>query len=191
MESSFYERAELEALGFASLGSNVRISRKSSLYGIRKMHVGSNVRVDDFCILSGSIVLHDYIHISAGNYLFAGDVGIEMHDFSGLSSRCAVYAVSDDYSGDYLTNPMVPEEYRRVVEAKVELGKHVIVGTSSVILPGVSIGEGSSVGSMSLVLKPLDPYGVYVGVPVRKIKERSRKIFELEETLRRNESNLG
>jgi len=151
------------------------------------MSIGNHVRIDDFCILSGTIILHDHIHIAAGAYLFAGDAGIEMHDFSGLSSRCSVYAVSDDYSGDYLTNPMVPLKYRRILEGRVELGKHALVGTASTILPGVSIGEGTSVGAMSLVSKTLEPFSIYVGIPARKIKERSRKLFELEQQLRREE----
>lgn len=65
-----------------------------------------------------------------------------MRDFSTISSRCAVYAKSDDYSGSTLTNPMIPEEYLGILEGKVLLEKHVIVGSGSTILPDVVIGEG-------------------------------------------------
>ena len=178
--TSFFSVEELKELGFASYGENVLISRKASIYGAGKMSIGNNVRIDDFCVLSGNITLGDYIHIAAGSMLFAGHSGIEMKDFSCLSSRCAVYAESDDYSGFALTNPMVPDEYRNVTGAKVTLEKHALVGSGSSILPGVIIGEGVSVGSMSLVNISLDAWGVYVGIPCKRVKERSKRLLELE-----------
>ena len=64
--------------------------------------------------------------------------------------------------------------------APVFLREHVIIGTGSVIFPGVTIGKGSSVGALSLVSVSLDEWGVYFGVPVRKINIRSKKILTLE-----------
>lgn len=103
-----------------------------------------------------------------------------MQDFSGLSSRCVIYAESDDYSGKTLTNPTVPEEYQELIEGKVILRKHVIIGSGTTILPGVEIGEGSAVGSMSLVNKTLDAWGIYAGIPCQYKKERSKKLLEAE-----------
>lgn len=184
MANSFYSDAELEKIGFASCGRNVLISKKTSIYGADKISIGSNVRIDDFCILSGKIKLGNYIHIAAYSALFGGDSGIEMDDFSGLSSRCVIYAESDDYSGLHMTNPTVPEQYLGIVKGKVILSKHVIVGTASVLLPGVTIGEGSAVGSMSLVNKSLECWGIYAGVPCEYKKHRSQKLLELEKDLR-------
>ena len=170
--NSFYTSEELEQLGLKSFGKNVLISRKASIYGANKIVIGNNVRIDDFCILSGNIKLGNYIHISACTLLFAGNSGIEIEDFSGVSSRCAIYAETDDYSGNFLTNPMIEEEFRNVTEEKVVLKKHVLIGTGSTILPGVEIAEGSSVGAMSLINKSLESWGIYVGIPCRKIKDR-------------------
>ncbi len=83
----------------------------------------------------------------------------------------------------FLTNPMLPDEYRNVVEEKVVLEKHTIIGTGSTILPGCILGEGTAVGSMSLVNKSLDPWGIYVGVPCRKIKDRKKNILEFEKAV--------
>jgi len=47
-------------------------------------------------------------------------------------------------------------------------------------MPGVNIGEGCSVGAMSLVNKSIEPWGIYFGVPARRIKERKKNILELE-----------
>lgn len=183
--NSFYSNEELAKIGFHSVGENVLISKKASIYKPELIDIGNNVRIDDFCILSGNIKLHNYIHISACCCLFGGSSGIEFFDFTGLSSRSAVYAESDDYSGMAMTNPMVPMEYRKVTGGKVVFEKHALVGTGSTILPGVILGEGVSVGSMSLVLKDLEPWGIYVGIPCKRIKNRDRNIIELENKLLR------
>lgn len=178
--NSFYSQEELKKIGFKSLGQNILISRKASVYGAKNISIGNNVRIDDFCILSGKITLGNHIHISAYSSIFAGNAGVEFKDFVTFSSRCVVYAVSDDYSGKYMTNPMLPDKYINVIEKKVVLNKHCIVGTNSTILPGVELAEGVSIGAMSLVNKSLPAWGIYVGIPVKKIKERSKQLLELE-----------
>ena len=178
--NSFYSNDELEKMGFLSIGENVYISRKASIYGINKISIGSNVRIDDFCILSGKIIIGNNIHIAAGTYIYGGDVGVELSDYSCLSSRCAVYAISDDYSGEFMSNPMIPESYRNVKKESVYIGKHALIGTGCTILPGVNIGFGASVGAMSLVNKDLDDFTINVGIPCKKIKDRSKKLLDLE-----------
>jgi acetyltransferase-like isoleucine patch superfamily enzyme len=66
----------------------------------------------------------------------------------------------------------------------VHLGKHVIVGTGSTILPGVTIGEGAAIGAMSLVTKDIQPWKIAVGIPAKEIKERDRGLLQLEEHLK-------
>ncbi len=112
MATSFLSREELMEIGFKSIGENVLLSRKASIYGPENIEIGNNVRIDDFCILTGKIKLGSYIHIAAYSALFGGEEGIIMEDFSGLSSRVSVYAISDDYSGESLTNPMIPKNTR-------------------------------------------------------------------------------
>lgn len=178
----FLNREDLEKLGFKSIGKNVLISDKCSIYNPEKISIGNNVRVDDFCILSGDIQIGNYIHISAYSALFGG-AGIVMHDFSGLSSRGTVYSVSDDYSGDFLTNPMVPEKYRKVQCEKVVFEKHSLVGAGSIILPGVILKEGTAVGANSVVAKSTDEWSVYAGTPAKKLKNRKKDLLELEKKL--------
>lgn len=179
--NSFYSEAELREIGFKQLGENVLISRKSSIYGAENMMIGSNVRIDDFCILSGHIEMGSYIHISAYAALYGGEDGIFISDYATVSSRTSIYSVTDDYSGMAMTNPMIPEEYRKVKSAPVSIEKHVIVGASCVILPGVVLAEGAAVACMSMVNKGLEAWNMYAGIPCRKIKERSRDLEILEE----------
>ena len=178
--NGFYSISELKTIGFKSFGEDVKISKKASIYNAELMTIGSHVRVDDFCILSGKIKLGSYIHISAFVAMFAGDVGIEMCDFSGISSRCTVYAVSDDYSGMSMTNPTVPDKYRNLHKGKVIIKRHVIIGANSLVLPGVMLDEGSSFGAMTLISKNSEPWSINIGVPFKKIKDRHKNILELE-----------
>lgn len=186
--NSFYSRDELEKIGFAAIGDDVLVSRKVSIYGAEKMSLGNHVRIDDFCVLSGKITIGSYIHISVGSILHGDTVGIEIADFCGISGHVSLYAASDDYSGGYLTNPMVPERYKNTYKAKIRLEKHVLIGSACTILPGVIIGEGCSIGSMSLVQKELKPWTIYAGIPCRELKPRSKRLLELEAQFLKDEA---
>lgn len=76
MGNSFYSISELKLLGLKRLGQNVYISRKSSIYSPENISIGDNVRIDDFCILSGNITLGNYIHIAAYTALYGGEEGL-------------------------------------------------------------------------------------------------------------------
>lgn len=175
-------REAIEQMGFASLGKNVLISDRASFYGISRISMGNNVRIDDFCVLAagvGGILIGNYIHIAVGSSLI-GAGAIVMSDFSGLSSRVSIYSSSDDYTGATMTNPTVPSKYTGVTHAAVNIGRHVIVGSGSVILPGVVLEEGVAVGALSLVSKNCSSFGIYVGNPARRIAERKHDLLDLE-----------
>lgn len=178
--NSFFSREELLSIGFKSVGENVLFSRKASVYGVENITIGNNVRIDDFCFLSGKINIQNYIHISVGSLLFGGSAGITMEDFSGLSPNVIIHAQSDDYSGESLTNPMTPIEYKNLIDLPVHIGRHVIVGSRATILPGVVLGEGCSVGAVSLVVKSTNPWTINAGIPCKEIKNRSKKLLEHE-----------
>lgn len=186
--NSFYSDEELQKIGFKEIGQNVLISRKASIYSPEKMVIGSHVRIDDFCILSGHIELKDYVHIAAYVALFGANVGIYIDSFVGISSRSAIYAATDDYSGTALTNPTIPDIFRNIIEKSVQIEKHAIIGTGSTILPGVTLHEGVSVGAMSLISKNLEPWSIYVGIPAKKIKDREKTIIQKEVLFLENEN---
>lgn len=182
---AFLTQEQLASMGFASFGTNVLISDKASFYGANRIHIGSNVRIDDFCVLSagvGGIELGNYIHIAVYSSLI-GAGKITLSDFCNISSKVAVYSSNDDYSGAYMTNPMVPTEYTNVTHADVTLGKHVIIGSGSVVLPGITLHDGAAIGALTLVTKDCDAFGIYIGSPARKIKNRNRELLEQENKL--------
>ncbi len=181
MNNSFYSEEELRDLGLCGIGDNVLISKKASIYNASKISIGNNVRIDDFCILSGNITIRNYVHIAAYSALYGGDAGIYVNDYSNISSKNSIYAISDDYSGDSMTNPMIPDKYKKVHSERVVLEKHVIIGSGCVILPGVVLREGSSFGAMTLINKSSEPWTINAGIPFRKIKDRSKDLLKLEE----------
>jgi len=175
-------RDALDLIGFASLGDNVQISDKASFYGVSRIVIGNNVRIDDFCVLAaglGGIELGSYVHIGVGSSLI-GAGKITLSDFSGLSSRISIYSSSDDYSGSFMTNPTVPAVYTGVCHANVYLGRHVIVGSGCVILPGVTLEDGVAVGALSLITKKCMAFGIYAGNPAKRIRERKQDLLQLE-----------
>ena len=178
--SSFYTADELQDLGFKSIGNDVRVSRKASFYGSDQMELGSHVRIDDFCYLSGRFVIGNYVHIAVGCVLYGSTEGIVFEDFSGLAPRVNIHADSDDYSGNSLTNPMTGAEFKTIRRGRVTLRRHVIIGSGSVVLPGVELGEGSSVGAMSLVVSSTPPWTINAGIPAKALKARSQRILDLE-----------
>ena len=182
--NSFMSEEELQEIGFKSIGENVFISRKSSIYGAHNIEIGNNVRIDDFCILSGRIRLSNFIHIAAYSALYGGDKGIFICDYANISSRVAIYSICDDYSGKTMTNPMIPDEYKDVESAMVRIDKHVIIGSTSVVLPGVHLAEGSAFGAFSLINHDSDPFSVNAGIPFQKIKERLKGMINMENRFR-------
>lgn len=183
---AFLSREQLIALGFRHVGENVRISDRAAIYNAPGISIGNNVRIDDFCVLSaghGGISFGDFIHVAVYCSLI-GNGSIVLGDFCNLSSRVSIYSSNDDYSGATLTNPTIPDEFKAVQYGPVHLGKHVIVGAGSVILPDVTLGVGVAVGALSLVTRSAPEFSMLAGVPARHIGDRKRDLLELEQRFR-------
>lgn len=176
--NSFYSERELLEIGFKSVGKNVKLSRKTSIYSPDKISIGDNVRIDDFCILSGKIKLGSHIHISAYVALY-GAMGIELENYTGISPKATIYSAMDDFSGDYLIGPIHPENTTNVTGGPVVIRKYVQIGCNTVVFPNLQIGEGSVIGACSLVTNSIGEWGVYYGVPVVKHKDRSKNLLSL------------
>jgi galactoside O-acetyltransferase len=178
----FLNPLQILELGFLYVGKDVFISDKASFHGASRISLGDSVRIDDFCVLSagaGGIKIGNHVHIACFSSLI-GRESITLGDFSNISSRVSIYSSSDDYSGATMTNPMVPDDFKSVDHRPVAIGRHCLIGSGAVILPGVSFGEGVAIGALSLVKKDCEDFGLYAGVPVVKKGERSRDLLGLE-----------
>lgn len=176
MNDNFFTPEELKC--FASCGEKVLVDRTVVLINPANIHLGNKVRIDAFTVLNASafeIVIGSYIHISSHCQLAASGGKIEMQDFSGLSSRVSIFTASDDYVGGSLTNPMLPNQYKKMKYGPVSLQKHVIIGCGTVIMPNLTLGIGSAVGALSFVNKNVYEYTVVSGHPAKKICDRNKE----------------
>lgn len=186
---SYLSENELISLGFKSLGKNVKISNKASIYNHENISIGDYSRIDDFCVISGNVNIGRHVHIAPHCLVAGGELGITMEDFSGLAYFVQVFSQSDDYSGRTLTNPTVPAKFKKEFKSPVYIGRHVIIGSGSIIFPGVRIEDGCSVGALTLISKNTEPWGVYVGNPAKRLKERSKDLLELEKQLEQEQND--
>jgi acetyltransferase-like isoleucine patch superfamily enzyme len=177
---AFLSFEELNSIGFKYLGSNVLVSDKVAIYNADKISIGENSRIDDFCVISGKVTIGRNVHVAVFCNIAGGSEGVTLEDFSGLAYGCQVFSQSDDYSGKTLTNPTVPAIFKGETKKAVRIGRHCIVGTNSLIFPGVTLGEGCSVGAVSMVSNDTEEWSIYSGVPAKKLKNRKRDLLELE-----------
>lgn len=184
---------QMREMGFAKIGNNVLLSDKTSYYNCKNIRLGNNVRVDDFCVLSagiGGIDIGNYIHIAVFSSLI-GAGNIELADFCNISSRVSIYSSNDDYSGAAMTNPTLPSAVTNVHHADVKVGCHVIIGSGSIVLQGVTLEQGVAIGALSLIKKDCQAFGIYAGVPAKKIGERKRDLLNYLPLLRDFEQNTA
>lgn len=174
--NSFLSQDEIKKIGFKKVGNNCLISRFANFYNVEKIEIGNNVRIDDFCILSGEIKLGSYIHISAYSALY-GSKGIVMKDYSGLSPRTTIYSATDDFSGNFLINPTIPSQFTNVTGGEVVMNRFVQLGANTIVMPNLTIGEGTVTGAFTLVTKTLKSWKIYKGIPASILRERSKKML--------------
>jgi galactoside O-acetyltransferase len=154
--SPFYTVGELRDFGFSAVGTQVRISRKASLYEISGT-LGNHVRVDDFCILKGRLEIGSHVHI-CGFCSVSGVCGVvRLGDFSTLANRVSVYTGSDDYRADALSSSTVPADCVVTITGNVTLERAALIGAHSVILPGTVVGEAAAIGALCLVRGAIPP----------------------------------
>lgn len=99
--------------------------------------------------------------IGAFSYINA-KYGVSIEDFVQIGSHCSIYSVStiDDKQG------------------QVTLCKNARIGSHSVVMPGVTVGENAVVGAFSFVNKDVPKNAVVAGIPARTLKKQSQKDYE-------------
>jgi acetyltransferase-like isoleucine patch superfamily enzyme len=145
----------------------------TTIVGEEHVTFGRNVMLDDFVLIiaRAPIVFGDHIHVACFASVTGGE-SVEVGDCSAISQGARILTATDDFTGSGFGNSTVPEEFRNTYRSPVSIGRFVIVGANSVVLPGVTIGEGATVGACSVVTRDLEPWGVYVGT--KRLRDRDR-----------------
>ena len=151
-ENLFFDRSKLKRCG-----ENVIIGKTVRIRNPEKVSIGNNVIIDDFTYMSGDVIIGDYVHIAAGCVLSASSAKITMAPLSGLSAGCKVYGGSSNYVNCGLDMPTIPKEYQfNVIYEDVYLDSFVLIGASSIILPGCKLPQGLAVAAAVTVRKKLE-----------------------------------
>ena len=180
---------QLEQLGFRSIGENVRISDKAAIYDPERIEIGDHSRIDDFCIISGTVRIGSYCHITPMCLIAGGQPGVDIADFCTFAYGVKIFSQSDDYTGETMVNSLIPKKYKKEIFSAVSIERHAIVGAGSVIMPGVTLREGTAVGAMSLVTRSTEPWGIYTGIPSRRRRDRSKNLLSLADQFIREQSD--
>jgi len=180
-------REPVSVATFQSVGQQVTIWPQAKIVNGEQISIGNRVIIDDFVLIIGGVEtrIGSFVHIAAFTSITGGGK-LVIEDFAGLSGGVRIYTGNEQYGGECMTNPSVPPPFRIPVRGTVIIKKHCIVGANSVILPGVTIGEGAVIGACSLVTRDCEPWSVNFGTPARRIGVRpSAQILQLEQELQK------
>jgi len=186
---AYYTQEELSKMGFKSLGDNVKISKKASLYDIHNIKIGNNSRIDDFCVISGNLTIGKNVHITPQCLIAGGSEGIIFENYTTIAYGVKIFTQSDDYSGATMTNSTIPKKHKNELKKKILIKEHSIIGASSIIMPGVTLNTGTAIGANSLVIKDTKAWSIYVGSPAFWMKDRSKKMLDIFKQYKKNGSS--
>ena len=157
------------------------ISKSIEVYG--NLRCGKNVRIDDGCIFTGDVEIGDYVHIAPYCVFHAG-AGIKIGSFSGFSAFSTFHTACDDFTGETLFGPTVPEHLKNVKEMPMEIGEFVIFGVKASVVSVPRIPDGVALGGHSMLLSEPDPWSVYAGSPARRVGPRNKACSVIARELR-------
>ena len=98
------------------------------------------------------LVLGKYTDIGAFTYINSKK-GVIIEDMVQIGSHCSIYSVST------IDNK----------EGKIVIKKNAKIGSHSIIMPGITIGENSVIGAFSFVNKDIAPNVIAYGIPVSEV----------------------
>ena len=171
------------------MGENLKCKVKYCGEGVRiyplcKLIRAEHAELDDHC------QLFDNVFIDAGQSLKIGK-------YSTITWQCLIEGGGSTYIGDrvflgpgtkvlnstyelngFYSIEHIPDECRKSFISEIVIKDDAYIGANSVILPGVTIGEGAIVGACSLVNRNLKPWGIYFGNPVKLVGMREQPTEE-------------
>jgi acetyltransferase-like isoleucine patch superfamily enzyme len=158
-------------------GVDVRISDKAEINTNRTISIGNHVSIDSWVYISTHLFMGDYIHVAPHVSVIGGDAGtLYMDHFSNIGSGSKIVVVSDDFTQG-MVNPIVPVQYRRLIGHAIRLRRYATIGVNCVVLPGCDMAEGSVLGAGSVLTRPTEPWGIYVGSPAKRIGTRDKELI--------------
>ena len=146
---------------------------------IRRPHlcaIGKSTAIDAGFYCTTQAEIGDYVHIGPYVTVIGGAPGrLRLGHFVTVGSGSRLICGSDRFKGEGLSGfqAKIPEPFRDPQTiAPILVECFVNIGSNVVILPGVTLGQGSVVGSGAVVTRDTEPWSVYFGCPARKVSTR-------------------
>ena len=180
--------------GLDMMGDNLRAKLKYCgkdvvLYPLAKMIRAQNAEIDD------ATRILDNVFIDAGKALKIGKYSmitwftlIEGGGVTCIGDRVFVGPGTKILTSTYklhgvFTAENLPEKYQEIMYGDITIENDAYIGANCTIMPGVTIHEGAVIGANALVNKDVEPWGIYVGSPCKKIGERQKPTDEMYDQL--------
>ena len=183
----------LEGLEF--MGNNIRKNLKFCGEGVRlyplcKMIRAENAELDNNCQIFDNVFIDAGKSLKIGKYstvtwqvIIEGGAKTKIGDrvFVGPGTKLltSTFKLNGFYAVEHLPEGCQETEYGDII-----LEDDAYIGAACTIMPGMTIGEGAVVGTNSLVNKDLEPWGIYVGTPCKKIGVREKPTPERQEKIK-------
>ena len=154
------------------------------------MEIGDNTRLCDYAFIhpeGGTIKIGRYCDFEPYSLIW-GAGKMTIGDFVNFGPGMKIMGNLYDYRNGDIMVGTVEQTHKGIIAPELVIEDHVYFGADVTVLGSVNyIGEGALIGAQALVNKDLDPWGVYVGSPAKKIGERPKgaldkvKLYGLEE----------
>lgn len=178
----------MEGIGYTELmGPNVLDKLKYCGKDVRIFQLAKIIN-PQFAEIDDHVMILDYVFIDAlkslkiGKYttitwhsVIEGQANVEIGDRCFLGPGTKILGSTYEFNGYYTTEHMCEgQDVSKIHYGDIKICDDAYLGANCVVMPGVTIGEGALVGSNAFVNKDLEPWGIYVGSPARKIGERQK-----------------
>lgn len=137
--------------------------------------ITSEVKMGDFCEIhpytildtkSGSIELGNNVSVNPHSMIY-GQGGLKIGNDVRIAAHVVIIPANHNFDGRDL-----PIRKQGMTKKGVIIEDDVWLGTGVKVLDGVTIAKGCVIAAGAVVTKSTEPYGVYAGVPAKKIKSR-------------------
>ena len=161
---------------FKKVGKNCIFDVGLRIVGGRNISIGDYTWIDAYTssgALFGPISIGKRNHIAPFSIINAGSEGVEIEDYVAIGAGSQIYGHSEiPKEGKRMSGPMIPWRYKAYTSGKVILKKDCFLGSRSIILPGVTVGEGAVIGAGSVISCDVAPWTIVFGTPARVIGKR-------------------
>lgn len=174
IETSFRVKALPFETDIINCGDNVEIHRGSKIAGT--LRFGSDVRLGRDTVLRGAVSVGRGTNFVKHNRVYSDVGAVEIGRYCAIAPEALVQGVNHKRHHPAIQFRM----YRQLLsespghsdDGKNLIGNDVWLGTRSVVLPGVTIGDGAIVGAGAVVTKDVEPYSIVAGVPAEPVAWR-------------------